>query len=59
VRDETTEALLRNHMQEVHAFIVRILTVVPRETWPADTAAKKHLSGHCSFKCDLRRMLLD
>ena len=32
VTDETTEAFLRNYMQEVHAFIVRVLTVLPRET---------------------------
>jgi chromate reductase, NAD(P)H dehydrogenase (quinone) len=31
VTDETTEAFLRNYMQEVHAFIVRVLTVLPRE----------------------------
>jgi chromate reductase len=31
VTDETTEAFLRNYMQELHAFIVRVLTVLPRE----------------------------
>ena len=31
VTDETTEAFLREYMKELHAFIVRVLTVLPRE----------------------------
>ena len=31
VTDETTEAFLRTYMQELHAFIVRVLTVLPRQ----------------------------
>jgi chromate reductase len=31
VTDETTEAFLRTYMQELHAFIVRVLTVLPKE----------------------------
>ena len=30
VTDESTESFLRNYMQELHAFIVRVLTVLPR-----------------------------
>lgn len=32
VTDEGTERFLRNYMQELHAFIVRVLTVLPRES---------------------------
>ena len=31
VNDESTEAFLRDYMQALHAFIVRVLTVLPRE----------------------------
>ena len=31
VTDETTEAFLRNYMAELHAFIIRVLTVLPRQ----------------------------
>ena len=31
VTDESTEKFLRNYMTEFHAFIVRVLTVLPRE----------------------------
>ena len=31
VYDESTEAFLCDYMQAVHAFIVRVLTVLPRE----------------------------
>jgi len=31
VTDETTEAFLRNYMAELNAFIVRVLTVLPRQ----------------------------
>jgi len=31
VSDEGTEQFLRNYMSELHAFIVRVLTVLPRE----------------------------
>jgi chromate reductase, NAD(P)H dehydrogenase (quinone) len=31
VSDASTEAFLRNYMQELHAFVVRVLTVLPRE----------------------------
>jgi chromate reductase len=31
VSDESTEAFLRDYMQALHAFIVRVLTVLPRE----------------------------
>ena len=31
VTDEGTEKFLRNYMHELHAFIVRVLTVLPRE----------------------------
>ncbi len=31
VTDESTEGFLRNYMQELHAFLVRVLTVLPRE----------------------------
>jgi len=31
VTDESTETFLRNYMQELHAFVVRVLTVLPRE----------------------------
>ncbi len=30
VTDEGTEKFLRNYMEELHAFIVRVLTVLPR-----------------------------
>jgi chromate reductase len=30
VTDERTQEFLRNYMTELHAFIVRVLTVVPR-----------------------------
>ena len=32
VTDDTTAEFLRNYMTEFHAFIVRVLTVLPRET---------------------------
>ena len=32
VTDEKTKAFLRNYMTELHAFIVRVLTVLPRES---------------------------
>ena len=31
VTDESTEAFLRNYMAELHAFIIRVLTVLPRQ----------------------------
>jgi chromate reductase, NAD(P)H dehydrogenase (quinone) len=31
VTNEDTEKFLRNYMTELHAFIVRVLTVLPRE----------------------------
>ena len=31
VTDEKTEEFLRNYMSELHAFIVRVLTVLPRD----------------------------
>ncbi len=31
VTDESTAEFLRNYMTELHAFIVRVLTVLPRE----------------------------
>jgi chromate reductase len=31
VTDDTTAEFLRNYMSEFHAFIVRVLTVLPRE----------------------------
>lgn len=31
VNDDSTEAFLRDYMQALHAFIVRVLTVLPRE----------------------------
>jgi chromate reductase, NAD(P)H dehydrogenase (quinone) len=31
VTDEKTEAFLRNYMAELHAFIIRVLTVLPRQ----------------------------
>jgi len=30
VTDEATQEFLRNYMTELHAFIVRVLTVLPR-----------------------------
>jgi len=36
VTDETTEAFLRTYMQELHAFIVRVLTVLPRQKRPPE-----------------------
>jgi chromate reductase len=33
VTDEATQEFLRNYMTELHAFIVRVLTVLPREGW--------------------------
>ena len=30
VTDEATQEFLRNYMTELHAFIVRVLTVMPR-----------------------------
>ena len=30
VTDETTEAFLRQYMEDLHAFIVRVYTVLPR-----------------------------
>jgi len=32
VTDDTTEKFLRNYMSELQAFIVRVLTVLPRST---------------------------
>ena len=32
VSNEATESFLRNYMIELHAFIVRVLTILPRET---------------------------
>ena len=32
VTDEATEEFLRNYMTELHAFIARVLTVLPRNT---------------------------
>ncbi len=31
VTDESTQEFLRNYMTELHAFIVRVLTVLPRD----------------------------
>jgi chromate reductase len=32
VTDEATQEFLRNYMTELHAFIARVLTVLPRDT---------------------------
>jgi chromate reductase len=34
VTDDTTAEFLRNYMTEFHAFIIRVLTVLPRERCP-------------------------
>ena len=34
VTDDTTADFLRNYMSEFHAFIIRVLTVLPRDTKP-------------------------
>jgi len=33
VTDETTEAFLRQYMEDLHAFIARVYTVLPRNAW--------------------------
>ena len=51
VTDEGTKKFLQNYMNELHAFIVRVLTVLPRKSYgrrPGTTQARRPKS--CSTR---------